>query len=323
MSVTIQQKNVPKPFSVTLKGFFKILRPYNSLLAGLATVIGILISIGIDQVESYALEIFLAALATALIAAGGYVINDYYDYEIDQINQPKRPLPSEEVSLRQAKIFAFFLFSIGFIVTVLIIFVLKGSILSKLLTPFLGLFGILCLYSYAAYFKRVGGLGNLIIVLLVDIPFVYGGVITGHFVHSVYPIIVGSCLMLGREIIKDIEDIEGDRNGSSQISTLPMVIGINKAVRLSQGILLFLIICSPIAFLVAEMSIFHSWGLFICVFTVDILTFVAISNLRGKESEIITKATFSKRLLKSSMAVGVIGLLIASLTPFSQLTGLI
>ena len=92
--------------SSLFKGLFKICRPFNSSLAGLATFVGILISIGLAQVPQYAPEMLLAAVVTALIAAGGYVINDYFDIEIDRINQPRRPIPSNQVTLTQAFIFA-------------------------------------------------------------------------------------------------------------------------------------------------------------------------------------------------------------------------
>ena len=99
------------------KGLFTLSRPFNSTLAGLATIIGILISIGFDGVHTYALQMILAAIVTSLIAAGGYVINDYFDVEIDRINQPQRAIPSNLVSLKQAYYYAMSLFVIGFLLS--------------------------------------------------------------------------------------------------------------------------------------------------------------------------------------------------------------
>lgn len=312
--------------SMTLKGLFKILRPYNSLLAGMATVIGIVIAIGFGSVGDYALETVLAALATAFIAAGGYVINDYFDLPIDLINQPHRPLPSQEVTPKQAYVFAMTLFGLGLVTSVILAVVEQSSLVAKLVTPLLALVGVVFLYTYGTHFKRVGGVGNLIVTLLVMIPFIFGGIIINQFEQSLYPIIVGFSLILGREIVKDVEDVEGDRQGSAQegesISTLPMLIGVRPTVRLGQGLLLLLVILSPLAF-VSDLPIYHSWGLLIAITIVDILALVATFNLRGTEEELISRATLSKRLLKSAMGIGALGLLLASVTPFSQLEGLL
>ena len=89
-----------------LIGYLKISRPFNSFLAGLATFIGILIAIGFNSIPEYYLEIVLAMLVTSCIAAGGYVINDYFDYEIDKINQPHRALPSGQITNKEAYIFS-------------------------------------------------------------------------------------------------------------------------------------------------------------------------------------------------------------------------
>jgi geranylgeranylglycerol-phosphate geranylgeranyltransferase len=303
-----------------LKGLFSICRPFNSTLAGLATIIGILISVGFQDVSSYFNEMILAALVTSLIAAGGYVINDYFDVEIDRINQPKRPIPANQVTVKQAYYFSNLLFISGFILSLVLASIEEVDIITKLLTPILAFLGIFCLYSYAFYFKRTAGIGNLIITILVCIPLVYGGIITGEFKQTVYPILVASTLMLGREIIKDIEDVKGDKEGSTkQITTLPMIIGVRKTALLGKSILILFLICSPIAFLTNDIIIFQSWGLLICIIVADVLVFSSIMNLKGNELELIKNTTKSKRLLKSAIAIGVVGLLLASITPFSQL----
>lgn len=315
--------NSEKNTSTFWKGLFTLSRPFNSTLAGLATVIGILISIGFDAINQYILEMVLAAIVTALIAAGGYVINDYFDVEIDRINQPQRAIPSNQVSLKQAYAYAMFLFLAGFVLSFFIAFLQHTDIILALFTPFLALLGIICLYMYAYYFKRTAGLGNLIITILVCIPLLYGGTITNNYHQTLYPILVASTLMLGREIIKDVEDVEGDLQGSSagdkNITTLPMVFGVRKTAWLGKSILILFLVFSPIAFLPPYIKIFQSWALFLCITIADILVFISIVNLHGSEEELMTRATKSKRLLKTTLAFGILGLLLASVTPFSQL----
>ncbi len=314
-----------KSNSSFLKGLFTLSRPFNSTLAGFATIIGILVSVGLNKVDNYAGEMILAAIVTAVIAAGGYVINDYFDIEIDRINQPQRAIPSNQVSLKQAYVFALSLFLLGFILSFVLAYFERANFITTLITPLLALLGIICLYLYASYFKRTAGLGNLIITILVCIPLLYGGTITNQFHQTVYPILVASTLMFGREVIKDCEDVKGDKQGSSigdkSITTLPMIIGVENTAYLGKGVLILFLLFSPIAFLTPEIKIFQSWALLICIIVADILVLYSIINLRGNEEELIKNATKTKRLLKSTMAVGVIGLLLASITPFSQILG--
>lgn len=321
--MNIETKSVQNLNSSFFKGLFNICRPFNSTLAGLATLIGILISIGLNDVPTYIIEMLIAAIVTSLIAAGGYVINDYYDSEIDRINQPQRPIPSNQVTETQAFVFAILLFLIGFFFSFVLAFTGKNNPSLAFVTPILALSGIICLYLYAYYFKRTPGIGNLIITILVCIPFLYGGAVTNQYNQSIYPILVASTLMLGREIIKDVEDVEGDKLGSSkdekQITTLPMIFGIQKTALIGKSILVLFLIFSPVAFLMTDIKIYQSWALLICIGIVDIMVLYSILNLRGSDSELIKNATKSKRLLKSSIAVGVFGLLLASITPFSQL----
>lgn len=319
MNVDISKNN-----SSFLKGLFTLSRPFNSTLAGLATIIGILISIGlkpiVDDVGTYLPQIILAALVTALIAAGGYVINDYFDVEIDRINQPQRAIPSNQVTLKQAYYYALSLFFVGFLLSFVLAFMEQASFVTSLLTPFLALLGILCLYFYAYYFKRTAGIGNLIITILVCIPLLYGGTITNQYSQTVFPILMASTLMFGREVIKDCEDVKGDKEGSNvgskSITTLPMVIGVKKTAYLGKGLLLLFLLFSPTAFLT---PIFQSWALLICISIADVLVLYSIINLRGNDEELMKRATKTKRLLKTTMAIGVLGLLLASLTPFSQI----
>ncbi len=315
--------NSEKSNTSFIKGLFTLSRPFNSTLAGLATIIGILISVGFKEISPYILQTILAAIVTALIAAGGYVINDYFDIEIDRINQPQRAIPSNLVSLKQAYYYAMGLFLAGFLLSFVLAFMDHTDILASLLTPFLALLGIFCLYTYAYYFKRTAGVGNVIITILVCIPLLYGGTITNQYHQTVFPILVASTLMLGREIIKDVEDVEGDKEGSTvgdkNITTLPMVLGVQRTAWLGKSLLILFLVFSPIAFLPPKIEIFQSWALLLCIAIADVLVFISIINLRGNDHELMERATKSKRLLKSTIAIGILGLLLASLTPFSQL----
>ena len=71
-------------------GYVKLLRPVNSLMMGLAVVIGELVAL--DALPST--NVMVLGVATAFfLTASSMVINDYYDVEIDRVNAPSRPLP--------------------------------------------------------------------------------------------------------------------------------------------------------------------------------------------------------------------------------------
>ena len=80
-----------------LKGYLKIIRPANSVAAGLAVLLGVIIATGTIPLASLPL-----IAVVFLVTAAGNVINDYCDSEIDAINRPDRPIPSGAVTKKGA-----------------------------------------------------------------------------------------------------------------------------------------------------------------------------------------------------------------------------
>ena len=96
-----------------LKPFITIMRPANPLFGSLTAIIGVLttnyfIISNFALIRWTILELFIVLIFTALtyifMAAAGNVVNDIYDLEVDKINRPDRPLPSGQITLRQAKV---------------------------------------------------------------------------------------------------------------------------------------------------------------------------------------------------------------------------
>ena len=99
--------------SKIVKGLFWISRPQNSLFSGLSVLIGAIASISGPLEPDAFFQILKGCLTTFLLSAGGYVINDIYDYDIDKINMPHRALPSGDISIKQAKAYSLILFITG------------------------------------------------------------------------------------------------------------------------------------------------------------------------------------------------------------------
>jgi len=95
-----------------MKPFLEILRPFNSLMASLAVILGAFISFGTFFQLPFN-SVILASFVVFLVCGSGNVINDYYDYEIDLVNAPNRPLPSGKITKKSALIFSAILFLLG------------------------------------------------------------------------------------------------------------------------------------------------------------------------------------------------------------------
>lgn len=230
--------------------YFKIIRPINLLLIILAQILikyTLLTSVGGATALS-PLYFVLLVLATVLIAAGGNVINDLYDVDIDLINKPEKVNIGIHLSEKAALNYYIGLTLAG----VSLGFVLANHVEKPALNViFIGTAALL--YVYASSIKSILIVGNLIIsglvglslllVILFDIfPAInevdrsmqlkVSGVVGYYAVAAVY-------FNLMREWVKDIEDMNGDKNGGR--NTLPIVLGAErtKTIVFGFGVLAF------------------------------------------------------------------------------------
>src|SRR5437762_13326038 len=89
-----------------------MIRPANSILVGFAVVVGIAITSN-EYRQIFSFTTLFGFMTGFFISSFSMVSNDIYDYEVDQINQPSRPLPSGMVSVRRAWEFALILLVLG------------------------------------------------------------------------------------------------------------------------------------------------------------------------------------------------------------------
>lgn len=195
--------------------YVEILRPGNAMMGAIAII---LIAI-IDR--SLNLPIILAMLAVFFETAAGNVINDYFDYQIDLINKPERPIPSGRISLKNGRNYGYLLFLLGTICGFLISYLTNNWI------PFIiVLIADVILYLYAYTLKATPLIGNLAVGFMTGFGFVFGGYTLNN------PTIISTSIFLGffafvmttaRELVKDIEDMEGDKSEGAK--TLPILYG--------------------------------------------------------------------------------------------------
>ncbi len=181
------------------------------------------------------IEFYIFVTATLCIAAAGYIINDYFDVGMDRVNKPMRVTIGEYFSRQQAFRLHLIFNIIGVALGIFSAW-LAGNVRLGFIFPVIA--GIL--WFYAKTYKKVFLLGNILVGLVTAaVPLVVAYSETKLFtVSNVVTIEAGKEIMrftvgyaifaflatLIREIIKDAEDIEGDREYGCQ--TLPIVLGL-------------------------------------------------------------------------------------------------
>lgn len=260
--------------SAGIRTYLELMRYGNCFMAGFASVIGTLIAFNIllsgPLSSSFAgtfpfLDAFLVFLVVFLVSGAGNAINDYFDIRIDSINRPERPIPSGRVKAKEALYFSYFLFTLGTLLAFSI-----NSICGSI-----ALFNSLLLILYAKTLKGTPLLGNLSIGYLTGSVFLFGASVFGFGgVKALSMLFLLAALAItAREIVKDIEDMEGDSQEGAD--TLPLRIGAKKAGYLAVLIGLIAVILSPLPYL---MSILGSRYLYL-VFLADLGFLAAIIQL--------------------------------------------
>ena len=178
------------------------MRPVNCLMMGIAVIVGAaLANAQFSSVDWLSLS--FGFITGFMLTAASMTVNDYYDREIDAINEPSRPIPSGKVSSKEALVFAFFLSMIGFI------FAYQTSFLCLTVA----IFAWIIVVAYSTFGKRTGLLGNFLVSACVAIPFIYGSIVAVNEVRLNVLVFASMAFLsnTGREITKGIVDIQGDK----------------------------------------------------------------------------------------------------------------
>ncbi|MHA1688656.1 MAG: geranylgeranylglycerol-phosphate geranylgeranyltransferase [Promethearchaeota archaeon] len=208
-----------------LKDAFEIMRPVNDIMGSLTVIIGILNTRTGISIINVIINLILGIITYFFIAASGMIINDIYDVEIDKINRPNRPIPSGRITLKQAKLLWVITIAIGMGCAIINSMILNLGILNILFALFFAFIG----WLYAAWGKKSGFPGNIIVSISFSIGLIYGALLNSSLVpdYIYFFFLTSFFLLLSREIIKGCEDIEGDKKEG--VKTLAIWIGIKKA----------------------------------------------------------------------------------------------
>jgi len=200
-----------------LLSLFSIVRGYNILMIVIAQYLASIYILA-PQLPLRGvlldLSLFVLVLASALVIAGGYIINSFYDSEKDLINKPRKTMLDRLVSQR-SKLTAYF------VLNFFAVFFASYVSFKAVLFFAAYIFGI---WLYSHKLKKIPFLGNLVSAVLAITPFFavfvyYKNFETVIFVHAMFLFL----LILSREMIKDMETMVGDI--AQNYKTIPILYG--------------------------------------------------------------------------------------------------
>ena len=206
---------------VSVFAFLKLVRSFNLLILAFTQYMCRYFIVGNGEESVWSIladwKFFLLVLCTVMVAAAGYIINDYYDVKIDLINKPKRVVIGKVLHRRIAIISHFILNTLACFIAIFLGLKLFLIIVAT----------TILMWAYANYLKRTVLVGNLLISVLTGVA-VYLPALLYH--SSEVSLLFYACfaffISFIREIIKDMEDVKGDEEYGCK--TLPIVWGIRK-----------------------------------------------------------------------------------------------
>ncbi|NJM94377.1 MAG: UbiA family prenyltransferase [Cytophagales bacterium] len=240
-----------------LFSFFRLIRLPNLFIMALAQVCAALfLARPYGHWTAYLQDapFLLVILSTGALGAAGYVINDYYDIKIDYVNRPEGVVVGSVFSRRSA---------------LLLHWVLNffGVVLGLIASPYIGLINLavaVLLWYYSNRLKRMPLLGNLSIGLLTGLTLVVVGIYFGELGLGLLSYaFFASVINVIRELVKDMEDLRGDRIFGCR--TLPIVWGLRPTKWLIYAVVLAFVTTAIYTFAQVYNTLLFTYALFLAL----------------------------------------------------------
>ncbi len=287
---------------VKLLAYLEMVRPHNVAAAVLCVVLGILAGSKAVGWSPSPADAGVASAVVALVSAGGYVVNDYFDYRVDSINKPYRPIPSGRVGLREALYLSLALGAAG---------VALSAWLGLLSLAFV-LLNALLVYGYSAKIKEWGFVGNVVVSLEGCASIFYGSLVVyartgepGSLSAASTPMAIAFVLLLGREVVKTVEDYYAD--SARGVRSLPRTIGLKRSAAVASAILMAVPALSALP-LFSELYNALAYAPLAAV-TVAIVVASALKILRSPN--VVSAAIRVRSALKVAIVTGILALLLS------------
>ncbi len=267
------------------------------------------------------LRFALLVISTVLLAASGYVINDYFDIRIDKINRPNEVVVGRLIPRRAALLLHVILTISGVFMGLFLAYISRKENYALMYILIPGL-----LWYYSTTFKKQVLIGNLIISLLTAlVPYVvvslefatlariYGESIlespacfTAWFWTTGFAFFAFISTM-ARELIKDMEDVEGDRKAGC--STLPVEMGLGYSRTVVFLLTLFSVVALWVVFLLVPQlrTSYFTLGYFLLFLTLP----YSLLGYKMLKSKVKSDFSGASRLSKIIMLAGILYILVA------------
>ena len=262
---------------------------------------------------------FILMTASIFIAAGGYIINDYFDIQIDIINKPERIVINKFIKRRWAIVWHLLLSTLGILLSLYVSFKTGVWLITAV-----NVFCIALLLFYSTTFKRKLLSGNLIIAALTGwvilVIYLFGGAeifslqgwstpvsnlnVPKFFKFTMLYTSFAFIMTLIREVIKDLEDMEGDRKYKCE--TMPIVWGVPAAK-------IFTAVWISVCIALLAILQLYSWqsGWWWAAVYILLLTILPMALLLQKLYNAFTSAQYNalSKIVKMVMLTGILSML--------------
>jgi geranylgeranylglycerol-phosphate geranylgeranyltransferase len=264
-----------------------LFRVGNCLMGIVGLLMSVLIATG-TSITDYWADLVPAAIVVFFFVAAGNSLNDYMDREVDKVAHPERPVPSGRLRPETARTIAIYCFSTA----------LVASFFLRLEATLVVVVAMALMLTYELRTKKKGFSGNLTIGILTGMLFVFGGSVVGMIDKTIIIALMAGLATVGREIVKDIEDVEADFDRN----TLPKRIGKRNAGLAGSTAFAVAVALSPVPYLTA---MFGDGYLLVVLVADAIFIYCSIVHFRNP--------TRGQRFAKYGMLVALVAFLVGGI----------
>ena len=280
---------------IKVLSLFSVVRGYNILMIALAQYLASIYILSPNlplRKVVFDINLFLIILASAMVIAAGYIINNFYDAEKDLINKPGKSMLDRLVSQR-FKLSTYFI--LNFFAVIVASYVSFGAVF--FFSSYI--FGI---WLYSHKLKRVPLFGNIISASLAVTPFFvvfvyYSNFQTVIFVHALFLFL----LILSREMIKDLENLSGDI--AQNYRTIPILYGTGVSKRIIAFLILLTLV--PSLLLIFKFDVGYMYYYFGACILFFLAFLILLAKARSKKDYV-----WLHNILKLIIVVGVFSILL-------------
>ncbi len=282
----------------TARALWDLMRLEHGVMLFIAVLIGALIV----QRSIPPLDKFIFAFLTPMfLEASTFALNDYFDFEVDKKNERlDRPLVRGDLEPRVALYIFIVLFPLGIVSAIFVNFT------CFIIATITALLSIL----YDVWLKEVKVLGNFYIAYIMAIPFIFGGTVVSKTIPPIVIIVALIAFLtgVGREIMKDIMDFEGDKERG--VKSFPHYLGIRKSNFIAAFFYLIAVGISPIPFLmqIGDVYYYNFYYLAIVLITDIMLVYTSLWLIFDDSADI----NFHRKFTLAAIFIGLVAFLVGA-----------